>query len=197
MMIDIVGNSTKRHMKTPDDQDRKLRIDEFVKLLVEHEQRLSAYVHAIIPFWQDAEDVLQNTKLCLWKEFDSFQSGTDFAAWAFTIAGYEVRTYRKRCQRQRVCFSDDLLERIAQYMSTPSSSDPIWEKRLLALLKCVETLSNAKRKLLRLFCTEHQQIKDLAKTLGQSAPATRMALLRIRRSLFECVKKRLQKEQGR
>lgn len=195
-MIGIAGAPPGRDVKTPDDQDRELKNREFVRLLAEHERRLSAYVHTLIPLWQDAEDVLQNTKLYLWEEFDSFQSGTDFAAWAFTVAGYMVRTHRKQCQRQRVCFGDDLLDKIVRYMSTPSSSS-VHERHLLALVDCVNALTSARRKLLRLFCTSHQRIKDLATDLGQSPAAVRMALLRIRRSLFDCVQERLQKEQVR
>ena len=85
-------------------------------MLAEHERQLAGYVHTLVPSWQDAEDVLQNTKLRLWEQFESFQRGTDFAAWAFTIAGYMVRTHRKTCQRQRVCFSDDLLEKISRHV---------------------------------------------------------------------------------
>ena len=180
-------------MKPSDDQDRELKNREFVRLLAEHERRLSAYVHTAIPFWQDAEDVLQNTKLRLWEQFDSFRVGTDFAGWAFTIAGYMVRAHRTHCQRRRICFNDELLRKIAQHMSAPSTS--MQEDRLLALIECVKSLSNTSRRLLRLFCTGNQQIKDLAHDLGQSAPATRMALLRIRRSLFDCSQKRLREEQ--
>lgn len=176
-------------------QDREMKNREFVRLLAEHERRLSAYVHTVIPLWQDAEDVLQNTKLRLWEQFDSFQAGTDFVGWAFTVAGYMVRAHRTRCQRQRLCFSDELLAKIAQYMSAPSAS--IREDRLLALMECVRTLNDASRVLLHRFCTKNQQIKELARELGQSAPATRMALLRVRRSLYDCVQKRLHEEPGR
>ena len=57
----------------PDDPNWDLHNREFVRLLAEHERQLSGYVHALIPLWQDAEDVLQNTKLRLWEQFDSFQ----------------------------------------------------------------------------------------------------------------------------
>lgn len=177
-------------MRAFDDQQRELKNREFVRLLAEHERRLSAYVHALVPLWQDAEDVLQTTKLRLWEQFDRFQPGTDFAAWAFTIAGYMVRTHRKRCRRQRLCFSDDLLEKITRQMPTPSSS--LREDRLSALVECVKTLSDTGRTLLRRFCTGHEKIKDIAHDLGQTPSATRMALLRIRRSLFDCVQERLQ-----
>jgi RNA polymerase sigma-70 factor, ECF subfamily len=192
-MIGIAGTPPGRHVKTPDDQDLESKNREFVRLLAENERRLSAYVHTLIPLWQDAEDVLQNTKLRLWEQFDSFQGGTDFAAWTFTIAGYMVRAHRKTCQRQRICFSDDLLEKITRHMSTPSSSS-VREKRHLALVECVYALSSARRKLLRLFCTSHQRIKDLARDLGQSPDAIRMALFRIRRTLLACVQERLQEE---
>lgn len=177
------------HVNRFNDQERDCNSREFVRLLAEHERRLSAYVHTAILSWQDAEDVLQNVKLRLWEQFGSFQTGTDFAAWAFTIAGYMVRTHRKQCQRQRICFSDDLLERISQHVCTISPS--VQEDRMVALVECVNTLSSANRKLLRQFCSGRQRIKDIARDLGQPPSTTRMALLRIRRALHECVRKRL------
>ena len=86
-------------MKRLDDQERDLRYREYVRLLAEHERQLAGYVHALVPLWQDAEDVLQDTKLRLWEQFDTFQLGTNFAAWSFTIAGYLVRKHRKDRQR--------------------------------------------------------------------------------------------------
>lgn len=177
-------------MKTPDHQERELHHREFVRLLAEHERRLSSYVHALIPLWQDAEDVLQNTKLRLWEQFDSFRPEGDFAAWAIAIAGYMVRTHRTLRHRQRVCFSDDVVERISRNVPSTSNRDD----RLFALGECVKMLSVANRKLLRLFCAERRRIKDIASNLGQTPSATRVALFRIRQSLFECVQKRLHDE---
>jgi RNA polymerase sigma-70 factor, ECF subfamily len=172
-----------------DQQTRERRYREFVRLIAEHERQLAGYVHALVPVWQDAEDVLQETKLRLWEQFDSFQSGTSFAAWAFTIAGYMVRTHRKRCQRERVCFSDDLLEKLTRQVA--ANPVPATDARLLALIDCVKALSAASRKLLRLFCTGQKKIKDIAGDLGQTPTATRVALFRIRKSLSACVEERL------
>lgn len=177
-------------MTRPDHHDRDLLYRDFVRLLAEHERRLSAYVHALIPMWQDAEDVLQNTKIRLWEQFDSFRPEGDFAAWAIAIAGYMVRTHRTISRRQRVCFSDDVVEKIAQNIPSTLQRD----QRLSALLECVETLNTTSRRLLQLFCAGHQRIKDIADDLGQTPSATRVALFRIRRTLFECVQKRLREE---
>ena len=179
-------------MKQPDEQERDLHYREYVCLLAEHERQLSGYVHALIPLWQDAEDVLQDVKLRLWEQFESFRRDADFAAWAITIANYMVRAHRKRCQRERVCFSDELLEKISRQVSAISSSGR--DERVSALMECARTLSDASRKLLRLVCVGHQRIKDIAHDLGQTPSTTRKALHRIRRTLFECVQKSLQEE---
>lgn len=177
-------------MTASDDQKRDLRNREFVRLLAEHERHLEGYVHALVPVWQDAEDILQNTKLRLWEQFDSFRPDADFAAWAIAIASYMVRTHRTLSQRQRVCFSDDLVEKISQHIPTASSRQ---DDRISALVECVRALSNASRKLLRLFCTGQRKIKDIAGELDQTPSATYSALYRIRWSLFDCVQKRLRK----
>lgn len=180
-------------MIQPDNQERESRNREFVRLLAEHERRLAGYVHTLVPAWQDAEDVLQSTKLWLWEQFDSFELGTDFAAWAIATANNMVRTYRKRCHRQRLCFSNDLLEKISQHAPAMSSSS--WSDRALALLDCVNSLSDARRRLLQRVCIDRQKVKDVASELGQTPSATSVALFRIRRTLFECVEGRMQEKE--
>jgi RNA polymerase sigma-70 factor (ECF subfamily) len=172
-----------------DNQEQSKHNREFMRLLSEHERRLTAYVHSLIPAWHDAEDVLQNTKIRLWEQFDSYRPDADFAAWALAIARYMVLAHRTLHQRNRVSFSDDLLERITQ--KATSYND---DERMPALADCVRSLSDAARRLLCLVCSEHRRIKDIASELGQKPSTTRMTLLRIRRSLLECVRKRLAEE---
>jgi RNA polymerase sigma-70 factor, ECF subfamily len=193
-MIEVADiPATVRDVKVPDDHERDLRYREFVRLLCEHERRLTAYVHALIPLWQDAEDVLQNTKLRLWEQFDSFRPDGDFDAWAIAVATYMVRAHRTLRQRDRVCFSDKVLEKILRTIPPETSPEP--DERLSALVECVKTLNAASRRLLRLVCAGHKRLVDIARDLGQTQSATRMALLRARRSLFECVERRLREEQ--
>ena len=42
----------------------------------------------------DAEDVLQEANLVLWRKFDQYQEGTNFFAWACQIIRYEVLKYQ-------------------------------------------------------------------------------------------------------
>jgi RNA polymerase sigma-70 factor (ECF subfamily) len=179
-------------MALSEDQKRDEQYREFVRLLGSHERQLTGYVHTLVPVWQDAEDILQETRLRLWEQFELFRADADFSAWAIAIANYMVKAHRKRCLRQRVSFSDDLLEQISQHIPALSASSH--DDRLSSLLECVRTLSSASRKLLRAFCSSHQTTKELAGELGQTPSAVYSALFRIRRSLFDCVQKRLREE---
>jgi RNA polymerase sigma-70 factor (ECF subfamily) len=175
----------------PDTQRRELHSREFVRLLAQHELRLAGYVHSLIPKWNDAEDVLQETKLRLWDQFDQFRPGAEFLPWALTVANYMVLAYRKKCQRQRLCFSDEVLARIAQ--QAPEAS-LLAGDRVSALVRCAEALSVSSRRLLRLFYVERQSVKQIAEEVCQSTAATYQALSRIRRSLRGCIERRLQQE---
>src|SRR5258708_7231695 len=94
-------------MSTPD------RVDEVVRLLAPNQPRLYAYVHTLVPHHADAEEVLQNTNLVLWREFGTFEPGTNFAAWACRVALNQVLAWRKKRQRDRLQFSDAALAAVA------------------------------------------------------------------------------------
>ena len=40
---------------------------EFVRLLLRHERRIYAFIRSLLPNRDDAEDVLQETSIVLWK----------------------------------------------------------------------------------------------------------------------------------
>ena len=84
-----------------------------VELLTGVQQQLTRYVRTLVPNRSDAEEVLQETNLFIWRHAGEYQPGTNFAAWACSIAHYQVLTHRKRHARSRLCFSDTLVEQLA------------------------------------------------------------------------------------
>ena len=166
------------------------RNQQFLLLLGRHELQLTACVHAMIPSWHDAEDILQETKIQLWREFDKFEQGSDFAAWARTVARYVVRTHLKQKRRLRQ-FDGDVAEAIiAQMAKTPAEND----RRLAILAGCVRKLGDDALELLRRCYIDRQKIKDIAESLNRSLTGTYSALSRMRRDLLECVQENLHRE---
>jgi RNA polymerase sigma-70 factor (ECF subfamily) len=62
------------------------RQEEFVLLLNGAHGLLLRYLMSLVANRHDAEDVLQRASLVMWRRFSTFESGTDFIAWATTVA---------------------------------------------------------------------------------------------------------------
>lgn len=69
----------------PDEKDSRI-----VALLTEHQLPLRHYVQSLLPGDSSAADVTQLTNTTLWQKREEFELGTNFKAWAFAIARYEV-----------------------------------------------------------------------------------------------------------
>jgi RNA polymerase sigma-70 factor (ECF subfamily) len=55
---------------------------------------------------EQVREVLQLTNLVLCREAEQYQAGTNFKAWAMSVANYEGMAYRKTQVRERLFFSD-------------------------------------------------------------------------------------------
>ena len=173
--------------------DTERRNSEFLALLGKHELQVATFVHALVPSWHDAEDIIQEMRLQLWREFGKFHSGSDFLAWACTIARYVVHTHVKKSRRKPLLFSSDVGDIIvARMVKTPEQTD----RRLEMLADCVRKLGTDALDLLRRCYIDREKIKDIAAELGRSLTGTYSALSRIRHELLDCMRERLHREES-
>jgi RNA polymerase sigma-70 factor, ECF subfamily len=167
------------------------RVEEFVGLLGQYQRRLFLHVLSLVPGFNDAEEVMQETNLVLWREFHQFQSGTNFLAWACRVAFHQVLAWRKKRQRDRLQLSDAFLEAVAE--ESVEVCDAL-EERSQALAGCVDRLPSPQRELLRLRYTQGLSIEEVARRAGRTVEAAYRALSRIRQGLHDCVSRTLQQE---
>ena len=66
------------------------RTQEFLELLTTHDRALGVYVHSLVQDVHDADDILQQTKMILWRCFEQFETGTNFLAWARKTAFHQI-----------------------------------------------------------------------------------------------------------
>ncbi len=107
----------------------------FIRLLGQSHRSLHLYVMSLVPNRSDAEDVLQQTNLVLWREFPQFQPGTNFAAWACRVAFNQVLAWRKRRQRDRLVFSEAFLEAVSAEVTADAE---LLEERSHRLAGCIQ-----------------------------------------------------------
>lgn len=172
------------HPETDAPRDGAYRLQEFVRELTANQGRMRAFVISLMPGSPDVGDVLQETNLSLWKSRERYQPGTNFIAWAFTIARLEVLHQRDRAKRLgRVTLSVELAEMLAAEMPGHFTH----EEYLLALESCVAKLSETQREIIEARYQPGHSLEVHARITGRKSGALRIALLRIRSELRECV----------
>lgn len=164
------------------------RVAEFVDLYAKFYPRLQFYLMALLPTANDAADVLQETSLVLWRQFGSYQSGTNFYAWACKIARLQALKYRERMGRSAKLLDEAVLERLAE-QAAGEDVDP--NATMEALASCLQKLSERDRSLISRRYQPNISVKDLADEIGRSANALSKLLGKIRRMLLQCVEHRL------
>jgi RNA polymerase sigma-70 factor (ECF subfamily) len=167
------------------------REERFLKLFLAHERRIFGFLLALVPDWSAAEDLFQETSVVLWRKLDQFAPGTDFAAWALSIARYQVLDYRKKQRRDRVLFSDRTIELLADEMAVLGRDA---DARRDALEICLTKLKQQDRELIHLRYQPGATTQGVADRVGHSIQAVYKALNRIHGQLLLCIRRTLAAE---
>jgi RNA polymerase sigma-70 factor (ECF subfamily) len=167
------------------------REEHFLQLFLAHERRIFGFLLALVPTWSDAEDLLQEASVVMWRKLDEFEPGTDFAAWALSIARYQVLSFRKKQRRDRVLFSERTLEMLADEMTALGRSE---DARRDALEHCIARLNTRDRELIRLRYLPGASTQGVAEDLGRSIQAIYKSLNKIHEQLMMCIRRTLAAE---
>jgi RNA polymerase sigma-70 factor (ECF subfamily) len=161
----------------------------FLELLTSHERALSLYVHGLVPRDSEAEDILQQTKLLLWKHFDDFTLGTHFLAWARKTAFHQILTHRRHKKREHLPLDEQALEALGHAVSELAEDGTA---RQDALRACLARLPTEHRQMIDLRYFEELEIDQIADRIRRTDGAVYRALSRVRMNLMQCVQKQLE-----
>jgi len=164
------------------------RDDKIVELLTGAQQLLTRYIRTLVPNRADAEEVLQETNLFIWRNADQYEPGTNFTAWVCRIAHYQVLSHRKRQVRSRLHFSDALVEQLVQNAAENAAER---NDEVEAFESCVAKLSEQDRALIDLRYEPGATVQSVADEVGRSTKSVYYSLGRIRTWLLECMQRAL------
>lgn len=75
---------------------KEYREQAFEYLVDRYSQQLYAVIRRIVHRHEDADDVLQNTFIKVWKNINSFKGNSKLSTWMYTIATNEALTHLRR-----------------------------------------------------------------------------------------------------
>jgi len=163
----------------------------FFRLFMANESRIYTYILMLVPHRAEADDIMQETAMITWKRFADFEVGTDFAKWARRIAFYKILDFRKKRNKKRIYFNENLLSTLAEHAEkTLSEADP----RLEALKSCLERLGESDHELICLHYEQGVTIKKIAQDLKRSIQGMYKVMTRIHNQLLRCINHKLASE---
>lgn len=160
----------------------------FMMLYMSVQRRLYGYVMSSIPNPSDADDIVQETVSIMWSEFDKFQPGTNFAAWALCIARYQILTYRKQITKKKRVFSEQAMEAIQEVAETTNNLE---QERQKALQHCLDKLGEKERKILSFRYEIGATLRTVSERLNINNNTLYNVLGRIHITLLNCVRKNM------
>lgn len=159
---------------------------EFMRLLVQNQRWIQAYISYLVPNRADCEDILQDTLTEMWNKFDEYQEGTNFKAWGISIARFKTFAHQRKYQKSRFHFQNEtirLLEQEAQVESGKGYLDN--QKDILRV--CLQKLSGKEQEYLRFRYEQQLTFQGIAERYGISMQAVYKAISIIHARLLKCV----------
>lgn len=156
---------------------------EFLRLFMNSQKSIYAYILSLVPDRSDAEDLFQETTLLMWDKFDEFEDGTNFVGWGLKIARFKAMNYYKS-KKNRQRFDDGLLRKISE--SYQNKLNEITERQA-ALEECLEKLNKNDRKLIKYHYEQGLKIAQLKSVMGHSVHSLYRSMTRIHELLYRCV----------
>lgn len=194
-------------MKT--DSTDRLRIDEAIRCvrdgdtaafetIVRHFERpLRAWLAACGAAGVDVDEVAQHSFVAAFTRLDDYKIGTNFAAWLFTIARYQLKTETTRLRRvadYHARYGLDLLQRELERRA--DEAPELVTERLEHLKTCVEGLGDHMKQFIDWRYDEGIPLDEMAARTGRSVPAIKKQLWKLRCTLRECVEAKMAIEGG-
>lgn len=159
-----------------------------MQLLTQNQRQLLALIFSATPTMDDAEDVLQEVNMALWKKRGSYDRDQAFLRWALGFAWVEIRRFRDRRPENQAWASDGVLESLAAVYPVDSRAS---EQRISALTGCVEKLGGVERQLITQFYSRQLSAREIADSTDRTVRNVYKILTKARRLLRECVDRSL------
>lgn len=167
------------------------RTEDFLFLYNREQRQIYAYIRTLLLRPDDAEEVFQEACIAMWRSFDQFTPGTNFRAWARSIARHRVLAFCKKRRSDPLVFSAAAMDQVSEEVER---GEDVADARRRALIACLESLPASDREIVAQKYGRQAATVDVAEQIGRPLNTVYKALQRIRRALLECIQRKMAAE---
>ncbi|MDT3405249.1 RNA polymerase sigma factor [Mucilaginibacter terrae] len=150
-------------------QDERTRNEAFNLLLKKYQQKIYWHVRRMVIDHDDADDLVQDVFIKIWKNLPGFRSDAQLYTWMYRIATNECITFLNKKKQKNNISLDDVSYELAESMadSTYLSGDKVQQKLQQALL----TLPDKQRLVFNMKYYDDLKYEEISEILGTSVGA--------------------------
>lgn len=165
--------------------------EHFIQSLTESQNRLYGYIYSLLGDPHAATDVLQETNLVLWRKIGEFRPGGEFIPWAFGIARFQVMAYmRDRKREKEYLLKPELIEFLTSEVEEQAAR---FDDMRAAMQQCLSKLPAHSRELIERRYSKGQALDAICQETQRNLSAVKVALMRVRQALRECIERQMGK----
>jgi len=167
-----------------------IKEEQFVRLFVRHEAELRGFAMTLMPHVPDAEDLVQEACVAMWKRIGDLQSEESFRSWAYTFVRFTALNKIRKQQRSILVFSESLVELLSDESEAEAG---LAQAELQALAGCLKKLPATQLDLvIRYYTSSSTRMADIAEVLQRNVAGLYKTLERARDSLRICIGRSLE-----
>jgi len=150
-------------------QDEKTRNEAFNLLLQKYQQKIYWHVRRMVVNHDDADDLVQDVFIKIWKNLPGFRSDAQLYTWMYRIATNECITFLNKKKQKNNIPLDDVSYELAESLadSTYLSGDKVQLKLQQALV----TLPDKQRLVFNMKYYDDMKYEEISEVLGTSVGA--------------------------
>ena len=150
-------------------QDPQQREKAFHKLISEYKERLYWHIRKIVIIHDDADDVLQNTFVKIFRNIDGFNGESKLYSWMYRIATNEAITFINKKAKERQLDIEELHYKLAENLEADTYFDG--DETQLKLQKAIAILPQKQQLVFNMRYFDEMKYQDMAAILETSVGA--------------------------
>jgi len=150
-------------------QDERTRNEAFNLLLKKYQQKLYWHVRRMVIDHDDADDLIQDTFVKVWKNLPGFRSDAQLYTWMYRIATNECITFLNKKKQKNNIPLDDVSYELADTLADSSYFNG--DQAQLKLQQAILTLPEKQRLVFNMKYFDDMKYEEMSEVLGTSVGA--------------------------
>lgn len=168
--------------------------ESFRQLVLNHQQLVRIYLARHIYCTSHVEDLAQDVFLVAYQQLRQFRNEAKFSTWLLGIARNKalhfLRTQLNLKKKHKQLLEAEIANQKIRRLENDNAEAEEHEFRLEALRSCLDQLPEQSKDLIERYYFDQQSSVAIAESTKQKSSSIRMKLLRIRKILFTCIRKK-------